>query len=106
MNMLHLRAQLEMAHEQRKSLNPADVKKKLEDYEQMLQYYTLMKTRNKMKDFKVEYEEWWEVAKEYLKKELEKNLVQHKVDEIIMKYTLEVYIKKNPNFICGNPTST
>jgi len=29
---------------------------------------------NKMKDFKVEFEEWWEVAKEYFTKELEKNL--------------------------------
>jgi len=28
-----------------------------------------------MKDFKVEYEEWWEVIKEYFTKELEKNLV-------------------------------
>jgi hypothetical protein len=43
-----------------------------------------------MKDFEVEYEEWWEVAKEYFTKELEKNLAQHKVDEKIMRYKLEV----------------
>jgi peptide subunit release factor 1 (eRF1) len=65
-----------------------------------------MKMKNKMKDFKVEYEKWWEVAKEYFKKELEKNLVQHRVDEIIIRYTLEAYQKNIPNFICGNPTST
>ncbi len=44
------------------------------DYEHMLQYYTLMKPKNKMKDSKVEFEEWWEVAKKYFTKELEKNL--------------------------------
>jgi hypothetical protein len=36
------------------------VKKWLEDYEQMLQYYTLMRIKNKMKDFDVEFWEWWE----------------------------------------------
>jgi hypothetical protein len=33
-----------------------------------------MKPKNKMKDSKVEFEEWWEVAKKYFTKELEKNL--------------------------------
>jgi hypothetical protein len=33
-----------------------------------------MRTNNKMKDFKIEYEEWWEVVKEYFTKELENNL--------------------------------
>jgi hypothetical protein len=36
---------------------------------------------NKMRDFQVEYEEWWEVVKEYFTKELEKNLAQHKANE-------------------------
>jgi hypothetical protein len=50
-----------------------------------------MKTKNKMKDSKVEFEEWWgEVGKEYFTKELEKNLTQHKVDEIFLRYKLEV----------------
>jgi hypothetical protein len=34
-----------------------------------------------MKDFEVEFEEWWEVEEEYFTKELEKNMTQHKVDE-------------------------
>jgi hypothetical protein len=34
-----------------------------------------MKMKNKMKDSKVEFEEWWEVVKEYFTKELEKKLV-------------------------------
>jgi hypothetical protein len=33
-----------------------------------------MKTKYKMKDFEVKFEEWWEVAKEYFTKELEKSL--------------------------------
>ncbi len=55
-------------------MDPTSVKKRLEDYEQMLHYYTLMRTKNKMKDYEVESEEWWEVAKEYFTKELEKNV--------------------------------
>jgi hypothetical protein len=55
-------------------LNPYGVKKKLEDYEQMLQDYTLMRTKDKMKDFKLESKEWWEVVEEYFTKELENNI--------------------------------
>ncbi len=54
---------------------------------------TLMRTKNKVKDFKAKFEEWWEVAKEYFTK-LEKNLAQHKVDERIMRYKLGAYQKK------------
>jgi len=80
-----------MAQEQRKNLDLVGVKKRLEDYEQMLQYYTLMKMKNKMKDFEVEFKEWWEVVEEYFTKEMEKNLAQHRVNEKIMKYKLEAY---------------
>ncbi len=59
----HLQAQLERAHEQKKSLDLAGIKKRLQDYERMLQYYTLIWTKNKMKDAKAKYEEWWEVTK-------------------------------------------
>jgi len=64
-----------MAEEQKKNLDPTSVKKILKDYEQMLQYYTLMRMKNKMKNSEVEYEEWWEVAEKYFTKELEKNFV-------------------------------
>ncbi len=60
----------------------------------MLQYYTLIKTKNKMKDFEIKYEEWWEVVEKYFAKELEKNLAQHRVDEKILRYKLKAY-KKN-----------
>ncbi len=79
--------------EQRKSLNPYGVKKKLEDYEQMLQDYTLMRTKDKMKDFKVESKEWWEVVEEYFTKELENNIAQHRTDERILRCKLEAYQK-------------
>ncbi len=54
-----------------------------------------MKTNNNMKDFNVEFEEWWEVVEEYFAKELEKNLAQHRVDERILRYKLEVYHKNS-----------
>jgi hypothetical protein len=91
-----------MAQEQRRSLDLVGVKKKLEDYEQLLQDYTLMRMKNKMKDFEAKSEEWWEVVEEYFTKELENNIVQHKVDERIIRYKLEAYQKKIPNFICGS----
>jgi hypothetical protein len=59
-----------------------------------------------MKDFEAKYEERWEVIEEYCIKELEKNLVQHRTDERIMRYKLETYQKNFLDFICGSPTST
>jgi hypothetical protein len=34
-----------------------------------------------MKDYDAEFEEWWEVTKEYFSKELEKNLAHHRANE-------------------------
>jgi hypothetical protein len=65
---------LERAQEQKRNLDSVDIEKRLEDYEQMLGYYTLMRTKNKMKDFKEKSKEWREVTEEYFMKELEKNL--------------------------------
>jgi hypothetical protein len=58
----------------KKNLDLICGKKRLEDYDQMLQYYILMRIKSKMKDFDVESKEWWEVTKEYFSKELEKDL--------------------------------
>ncbi len=58
-----------------------------------------------MKDFNIEFEEWWEVAEEYFVKELEKILAQHKVDEKNLVYKLEVYQRNFPNFVCGSLTN-
>ncbi len=59
----------------------------------MLQYYILMKMKNKMKDFEAKSNKWWEVAEEYFTKESEKNLAQHKASERILKHKLEAYQK-------------
>jgi hypothetical protein len=37
---------------------------------------------------------------------LEKKLVQHKANERILRYKLEVYQKQFLDFVYGNPTST
>jgi hypothetical protein len=34
-----------------------------------------MRTKNNMKDSKVEFEEWWEVVNEYFIKDLENNFI-------------------------------
>ncbi len=59
-----------------------------------------------MKDFNAEFEEWWEVVKEYFAKQLEKNLAQHKVNDGILMYKLEVHHKNFLEFVCGSPTNT
>jgi hypothetical protein len=51
-----------------------------------------------MKDSNVESEEWWKVAKEYFAKGLEKNPAQHKAYERTLRYKLEVYKRKFPEF--------
>jgi hypothetical protein len=58
-----------------------------------------------MKDYDVEFEEWWEVAKEYFSKELEKNLAHHRANERKYEYKLEVYQKTYLDFVCESPTS-
>jgi len=65
-----------------------------------------MRMKNKMMDYEANYEEWWEVVKEYFTKEFESNLGQHRADERILKYKLETYQKKFPYFICDSLTST
>jgi hypothetical protein len=65
----------------------------------------MMRTNNKMKDFEAESKKWWEVVVEYFIKELENNLAQHKTNEKIPRYKLEVYQMNFSNFICGSPIS-
>jgi hypothetical protein len=65
-----------------------------------------MRTNNKMKDFEAKFEEWWEVVEEYFAKELESNLVHRRIDEVILKYKLEIYQKNLLDFVYGSPIST
>jgi hypothetical protein len=58
-----------------------------------------------MKDSNAKFKEWWEVVKEYFAKELEKNLAQHRFNGRILRYKLEVYQRKFPIFVYGNPTN-
>ncbi len=101
----HLQAQLEKAHEQRKNLDIDSIKKRLKDCQKMLYYYTLMRTKNKMKDSEEKSEELWQVIEEYFTKELKKNLVQYRLGERIMRCKLEVYQNNFLDFVCGSLTS-
>jgi hypothetical protein len=49
---------MESVNERQIFLDPICVKKRLENYDQMLQYYTLMRTKNKMKEFDTKSEDW------------------------------------------------
>ncbi len=59
-----------------------------------------------MKDSEAKFEEWWEVVEEYFVKELEKNMAQHRANERILKYKLEIYQKNFLDFMYGTPKST
>jgi len=65
-----------------------------------------MRTTKKMKDYSTKFEEWWEVVKEYFAKKMEKNLAQHRINERILRYKLEIYHKIFPEFVYGSLTST
>ncbi len=67
-NLQQLQAQLDIAKEWKNSLDLVNVKKRMKDYEQLLQYYTLMRTNNKMRDFELKFKEWWEVVEVILQK--------------------------------------
>ncbi len=67
--MQQLHAQLETTNEHKNILDPIGVKKRLEDYEQMLQYYIMTKTEKKTKEYDIESKKWWEVGKEYFGKD-------------------------------------
>jgi hypothetical protein len=55
----------------------------------------MMRTKNKMKDYDAEFEEWWEVEEEYFAKELKKNLKQHRANERNLMYKIGNIFKKN-----------
>jgi hypothetical protein len=59
---------LDIAKEWKNSLDLVNVKKRMKDYEQLLQYYTLMRTNKKMRDFELKFKEWWEVVEVILQK--------------------------------------
>ncbi len=67
-NLQQLQAQLDIAKEWKNSLDLVNVKKRMKDYEQLLQYYTLMRTNKKMRDFELKFKEWWEVVEVILQK--------------------------------------
>ncbi len=59
-----------------------------------------------MKDFDAKSKEWWEVTEECFFKELEKNMAQHRTDEKMYIYKVEVFQRTFIDFVCESPTNT
>ncbi len=66
--------------EKNKDLDPTYVKNKLKEYNELLQYYSILHTKEQMDDSNVELDEWWELVEAQFHEEMQKNMVEHKRD--------------------------
>jgi hypothetical protein len=79
--MLKIQTKLDDLLKKYKDLNHAHVTNKLEEYDDLVQYYSIIHTKQQMEDSNTKFNEWWEVAKVQFKEEMYKNLATHKKDE-------------------------
>jgi predicted translin family RNA/ssDNA-binding protein len=60
--MIRTQTKLEDLVEKHKDLNIGYVNNKLEDYDELLQYYSILHTKQQMDKSNVEPNEWWELT--------------------------------------------
>lgn len=80
-------------------MHPLYVNDMLEEYDDLVQYYTIQRTKHQMEDSSVELNEWWELAEVQFKEKMIKNLIAHKKDKDIYKQRLFAFTKAFPNFL-------
>ncbi len=56
------KSKLDNLVERNKDLDPTYVKNKLEEYDDLVQYYSILCTKQQMNDANVEPDEWWDLA--------------------------------------------
>jgi hypothetical protein len=91
--------------EKYKDLNPKYVNNILEDYDNLVEYYSILHTKQQMGDYNVELHEWWELVEVQFKEQMYKNLTTHKKDEDRYTTHLFAFKKAFPNFMYINPDS-
>ncbi len=82
------------------------VNNKLEDYDNLVEYYFILHTKQQMEASNVELYEWWELVEMQFKEEIYKNLIAHKKDEDRYRRHLFAFKKAFPNFMYINPNSS
>jgi hypothetical protein len=61
--MLKTKSKLDDLVEKNKDLDLAYVNNRLEKYDELVQYYSILHTKQHMDDTNVELNEWWELEK-------------------------------------------
>ncbi len=97
--MLKTASMLDELVEKNKDLDPAYVNNKLEKYDDLVQYYSILHTKQYMDDTNVELNECWELTKAQFQEEMQKNLVAHKREEVAYRRHLSTCRKTFPYFI-------
>ncbi len=92
--------------EKNKDLDPTYVNNKLEEYNDLVQYYSILHTKQQMDDVNVDPDEWWGLAKTQFQEEMQKNLVAHKRDEAAYNRRLFTFKKAFLNFIYHSSKSS
>ncbi len=85
-----------------KDLDPTYVKNRLEEYDDLVKYYSILCTKQQMNDANVEFDEWWELVEFQFHEEMHKKLATHKRDEVAYRRLLSTFKKTFPNFIYHN----
>jgi predicted translin family RNA/ssDNA-binding protein len=60
--MVKTKSKLDDLVEKNKDLDPSYVNNRLEEYNELIQYYSILCTKQQMDDSNVELDEWWELA--------------------------------------------
>ncbi len=67
--------------EKNKDLDLAYVNNILEKYNDLVQYYSILRTTQQMNDANAKFNEWWELAEVQFQEKMQKYLDAHKKDE-------------------------
>ncbi len=102
--MVKTKSKLDDLVEKNISLDPSYVNHRLEECNELVQYYSIMCTKQQMDDSNVELNEWWELAK--FKEEMQRNLIAHIKDEDAYRRHLYAFKKTFLDDIYHNPNNS
>jgi hypothetical protein len=85
--------------ERNKDLDLAYVKNRLEKYDDLVQYYSILCTKQQMDDATMKPNDWWQLARVQFQKEMKKNSVAHRRDEATYRRHLFAFKKVFLDFI-------
>jgi hypothetical protein len=103
--MLKTKTKLDDLLEKYKDLNLVYVSNKLEEYGNLVHYYSILHTKQQMEYSNGKLDKWWELAEVQFKEEMYKNFITHKKDKFKYKRHFFAFKKAVPNFMYKNSNS-